>query len=285
MVISWLICVDLYQSSSSREFFKNAVNNDIDFSSTYLGELGPLIINPLDNQLPDQTVQRYPFLGGVMDMSSESYAFCTSTLTGSNELISAAHCFMNKTALNFMTNRIARQSCLGNYVGCSKVALGQSNLNSFDYFYDYDNDDVPVKVNVLDVYLHESYYDLNEKFYVDDIAIIIMEIDVSFNNYTNNAILASEDYQLSDEGTILGWGKTNVSAKTGTSELNFANVAILDHVECQNRLNNLNFTTQLPPAIICSFGLNENGSSPCKVHCTSLQSHFESCSNFEFFLG
>lgn len=197
-----------------------------------------------------------------MYIDSETKAFCTSTLIGSKELSSAAHCFMNKnkTGLDFVKNLLLDTSCLG-YVGCTKVSIGLSYLGAPDY----EDEEVMSKINIIDVYVHESYFDPNAKFFVNDVSLLILEKEVILDEYTNVASLASAHHTLSQQGTILGWGQTAFNANTTSSELRYGNVTILGHENCQQTLDYLNVTIQLSNGIICSHGVNVNGSSPCKV--------------------
>lgn len=229
----------------------------------------PSIVNPDPLNPLQDTVTVFPYLGALKNMygpAHDDLAFCTSTLTGSNEITSAAHCFTKRSAMDFTTNRIMSKNCPKDYTGCTKVYLGQSNIMDYEDDDDYA-DQLSNQINVKDVYVHEHYFDPSEEFFVDDIALVILERNVTFPNQTGSGVadMPSANYQLLPRGTILGWGKTSFGSDFTSYDLRHANVSILDHDTCQARLDSLNATLKLSPGNICSFGEDTSGSSPCRV--------------------
>lgn len=236
---------------------------------TILGGVNDQIVNGKD--VTEKTFGKYPFLGAFKRIGG-SRAFCTSTLTGSNELISAAHCFMKRRAPDFMANQVMSKECQENYVGCTKAFLGQSDILEYEGFesddqYDYEDDYESTRqsLHVVDVYIHESYFDPSLEFFVDDIALVILENDVSLGNFTNLATLPPKNYQPAGQGTILGWGKTQYKANFTSYMLKYANVSVIEVDHCRTILQAVNVTIQPTPGIICSYGEHVNGSSPCQV--------------------
>lgn len=198
-------------------------------------------------------------------------AFCTSTLTGNNELTVAAHCFFNKTEMDYMNQRIASRNCEGDFVGCTQVFLGDSYLgnanldyNETDYNYD-EVENITSLYNVIDVYLHESYFNLHLPFYENDLAILILEHNVILSEYTRVARMAPEGCALPKNGTIIGWGKTSNTSLRSSPDVKYADIKVLDNANCARVLKEKNITLPISQGIICSYGETVNGSSPCQV--------------------
>lgn len=229
-------------------------------------------------RLPDEIVKKHQYIGGLVDISSNSTqgrAFCASTLIGPNEVITAAHCFFNKTQEDFWKNRVVSRNCGRKYIGCTKVIISQSFIDGQDL--DYGIDDQAEKeqcpdheVNVVDVYIHEAYYNRHGKFFVHDLAILKLETQV-FN--CTPSPLPDKSYNVSKDGNILGWGKTSNNSTLTSADLKIGNITVLNNTMCQQKLDDLNVSNiKLSPGNICSYGVTKNGSSPCSVmHLCSCQ--------------
>lgn len=225
-------------------------------------------MNPIETPLPNEVLRKHPDIGAIVPIDNDR-ALCTTTLTGNKELMTVAHCLLNKDYLgvNFTKSRLVKKNCGGNYVGCIRVSLGDSSTHDYGYYYydDYGEETNQGKFhNVTDVHIHQSYFDPNEMFFVNDVAILVLEKNVMFNEYVDNANLARANHYLPTQGTIIGFGKVQFDSTASSLNVQYGNVTILNRERCQKVLDNLNSTLSLPPGIICSFG-GENGSSPCYV--------------------
>lgn len=192
--------------------------------------------------------------------NSES-SFCTGTLIRSNQVLGAAHCFFNKTK-SFYDNLLFQTYCNDmTLVGCIKVSIGDPN---FSTTYESGAGDAE-HINVIDIRIHETYFDQSKRFFENDIAIITLERHVDINNYTNVAPLPTHNSTLTDSGVIMGWGYTSyekyLNGTPRSKAINYGFVNILSSQTCQRNLTQ--DIGPLPESTICTIGNPSVGCFVC----------------------
>lgn len=188
--------------------------------------------------------------------------FCTATLTGRREMITAASCYFGKVSDN-----INGWMCSNDDIGCTKVAIGTGHLETENH----DFDKAAIYYNVVDVHIHETYLSSDSVEGVDiithDIAILTLEKDVTFNDLVNVANLARANHYLSQNGTIIGWGEevyNDDSDSSSRNSVNYGNVTILNDEKCNEWYSDANISYMVPSDNLCSLSEIE-GSAPCDV--------------------
>lgn len=236
------------------------------------------VTNPLP--IPDRNneveLQRgFPYVVAVIPMNSTD-AFCTGTLIGPNLVLSAAHCFFQKS-VSYYENRLFLRSCNNHsLVGCVRVSVGAAN--TMDYSVEYEenviDEEAGEDINVVDIIVHESYFDQSTPFYQHDLAILILEKNVTLSSFVQPVDFIQENEPLSDEGIIMGWGYNSFNDSkqriNKPTVFRHGNVDILTLDECQEELKLHYNTTEfakfaLLSGNICSKGINPKGSSACDV--------------------
>ncbi|XP_060881631.1 uncharacterized protein LOC132953091 isoform X2 [Metopolophium dirhodum] len=168
-----------------------------------------------------------PWNVGIYQLKQKNYNYdliCGGSIIAPNLVITAAHCFWQK---GMLSNNISINN------GLYKIAVGKYDRN----FTIIDNDFTQI-MNVEIIYLKEGYNGPTG-FHAEDIAFIVLQNRVSFNNDVLPVCIDwNGKYNVvnGDQGKIVSWGKT----KTGISSpiLLESSLPYIDHSSCRNIYTN-----------------------------------------------
>ncbi|XP_029345055.1 uncharacterized protein LOC100167148 isoform X2 [Acyrthosiphon pisum] len=168
-----------------------------------------------------------PWNVGIYQLNKTDYNYdmiCGGSIISQNLIISAAHCFWKK---GMLSKNISITD------GLYKIGVGKYNRN----FTIIDNEFAQI-INVEMIHLKEGYYG-STGFHAEDIAIIVLQNEVSFSNGVSPVCIdwnSKYNEVNGDQGKIVGWGKTEKGISSPI--LLEASLPYIDHSTCRNMFTN-----------------------------------------------
>ncbi|XP_059474414.1 uncharacterized protein LOC132196046 isoform X2 [Neocloeon triangulifer] len=188
---------------------------------------------------------RHPWHGNLLEIDPDTGLasnICGATLISKTTLVTAGHCLLKNDANQRDASALV-------------VVLGMHNVPDFD-------ESSRQEIWVSSFLVHPGYNPSNFK---NDIALIILEVEVNFTEYVQPICLWNSDYDLNKianrTGTVVGWGLT--SDHSLANVLQEAEIKVVSYEECYES-KRLFFSVNLHPRENFCAGFPQNRSGACK---------------------
>lgn len=136
---------------------------------------------------------KWPWMAALLlKVDSEQRFFCAGVLISKKKILTAAHCIQDKNRERFKTRDIF-------------ILLGAHDLN---------NRNLPGSYLTApsEIFIHPDWNPNVEK-YDADIAVMMIEHDVPFNQFIKPVCVATSDMKSAVTGYVTGWGKSEDESK------------------------------------------------------------------------